>query len=227
MSPSIIIDSHLRKIVRLRDIKELPDIYDRRLSACDKLESAETALLRKAAKIRLEANKGKGTEGKAETNDPERNASLAERLVPRDERPTHRLKLGFMPFSLPFVGQKVDSIEWARDEIRVCSELLERGREVVNREDPGLDADSDEADGQEAETKSGHTYPKRNSAFVTFYDQIAAHLALQSLAHHEPYQMSDRYGEMSPQDVIWGNLGLNPYETKVVVILFKFRRNTE
>lgn len=58
-------------------------------------------------------------------------------------------------------------------------------------------------------------YPPLNSAFITFHRQIAAHLATQALAHHEPYRMSERYNEIAPQDVVWSNLGLNPYETKV------------
>lgn len=33
-------------------------------------------------------------------------------------------------------------------------------------------------------------YPPLNSAFVTFNKQIAAHLAVQVLAHHDPYRMS-------------------------------------
>lgn len=33
-------------------------------------------------------------------------------------------------------------------------------------------------------------YPAMNSAFITFERQIAAHLAVQVLAHHEPYRMS-------------------------------------
>lgn len=33
-------------------------------------------------------------------------------------------------------------------------------------------------------------YPPMNSAFITFDRQIAAHLAVQVLAHHEPYRMS-------------------------------------
>jgi hypothetical protein len=207
------------------DLKDLPAIYDRRLAACNKLESAETTLLRTAAKIRLESNKGisfppavttflitfESEKAKSGNTDPERDASSAEQLVPRDERPSHRLPLGFMPFSLPLVGQKVDTIEWARDEIRACGELLDKGREAIDRDDAGSDSD--------AESKGGQTYPKMNSAFITFHEQMSAHLALQSLSHHESYQMSGKWGEMSPQDVIWGNLGMNPYEQKVVVIL--------
>lgn len=33
-------------------------------------------------------------------------------------------------------------------------------------------------------------YPPMNSAFITFRKQISAHLAVQVLAHHEPYRMS-------------------------------------
>jgi calcium permeable stress-gated cation channel len=202
--------------VMYSDLKELPAIYDRRLAACNKLESAETSLLRTAAKIRLEAGKDKSSTT-AETADPERDTSLAERLVPRDQRPTHRLPLGFMPFGLPFIGQKVDSIEWAREQIRVCGELLEKGREVVNQEDSSPEPDTEEK-GEAAESTETQTYPKLNSAFVTFHSQIAAHLALQVLSHHDPYQMSGKWGEMSPSDVIWGNLGMDPYQQKVNII---------
>ena len=68
-----------------------------------------------------------------------------------------------------------------------------------------------------------------------FRMQIAAHLAMQSLLHHEPYCMrafsfflrvrliviavfvaiDEKYVEVSPDDVIWANLNINPYERKV------------
>jgi hypothetical protein len=175
-----------------RSLKELPDIYDRRLSACNKLESAEYAPLCTAAKLCRKKNKGnpspatdeekitKSARAQAQESsatDPERGTlaaqlfpdekrptqrdeektvtksaraqaqessamdpergTLAARLVPREKRPTHRLKLGFMPFSLPLIGEKVDSIEWSREEIRVCSELLDEGREAIESEDAG------------------------------------------------------------------------------------------
>jgi len=115
-----------------------------------------------------------------------------------------------MPFSLPLIGKKVDSIEWAREQIRSCGELLEKGREVIQQEDASPDSDT-----ESPRDKKSQPYPKQNSAFVTFNDQMAAHMALQVLPHHEPYTMSEKWGEMSPADVIWGNLGINPYEQKV------------
>lgn len=69
-----------------------------------------------------------------------------------------------------------------------------------------------------------------------FHKQIAAHLGMRALLHHEPYRMGElacvfvpqrlvemccaivgKYVEVSPEDVIWANLNLNPYEQKVWV----------
>jgi len=38
----------------------------------------------------------------------------------------------------------------------------------------------------------GSKYPPLNSAFITFNKQIGAHMAMQALAHHDPYRMSAR-----------------------------------
>jgi hypothetical protein len=236
-----------------RDLKELPDIYDRRLAACAKLESAETALLRTAAKLRLKAEKeaGKGANTDSPATDPEANAHPS--AVPADQRPTH--KLGF----LGLFGEKVDSIDWAREEIATCSQLLEEKRALIGEHDErgesapevvlddgsgegegALDRFSEtassedgEAEGEGLRKRRAHqnpltaargaakgvkgvadgvvggvasgagvvkgrvglgnkvegSYPAMNSAFVTFNKQISAHLAVQVLAHHEPYRM--------------------------------------
>ena len=177
--------------------------------------------------------------------------------VPQSERPTHTL--GF----LPFTGKKVDTITWAREEITICTNLLEAGREKI-RESNELRISAVDEDGspralgltsikrtvtgiahnvvneatKEVEVlmnrvvgKGGKSeYPPINSAFITFERQIAAHLAVQVLAHHEPYIMSwvfflfrlqiliyigSRYIEVAPEDVMWANLAMNPYEQKV------------
>jgi hypothetical protein len=196
------------------------------MDACGKLESAETSLLGTATKLRLKAVTAaakKGTDIEASNQD-----SIQ---VPESERPTH--KLGF----LGLFGQKVDTINWAREEIATCTRLLEEGREKLRGDDergpslPSLDDDDfavsavDEdgnprltrdsksikktVTGMAHGTVSGATmtagalkervvgnggkdgeYPPMNSAFVTFERQIAAHLAVQVLAHHEPYRMS-------------------------------------
>lgn len=277
-------------------MKDLPDLYNRRLKACNKLESAETSLIGTAlklhnAKLKAEAkNGGVEMKGSDELQDREKALSLAERLVPANERPSHRLPVGFIPFGLPLIGKKVDSIEWARKEIEETTIALEKGRTVLRQEEESstnirgkvggfaglvtgldvpiplrggllhrrsdvedLDLDNERARpststeqvrrrgaGGKVSVDSSHvpeaeatgsgeadasnirlasqddeTYPPLNSAFVLFHQQIAAHMAAQSLTHHEPYRMAAKYTEVAPADVIWGNLGLNPYETKV------------
>lgn len=37
----------------------------------------------------------------------------------------------------------------------------------------------------------------------------------QSVAHHQPLRMSQKYLDVSPKDVIWWNLNLNPYDQKI------------
>ncbi|KAI5121706.1 hypothetical protein M0805_002099 [Coniferiporia weirii] len=329
--------SHLpggvRKVWLNRDLKDLPDIYERHLQACSKLESAETDLISTAVKLNAKKDKGKGKEKEKVTSELKSrttgtsggadagttknkgmkesepresgepltsesasatgengngdlesgpSVSRAEELVPRKNRPTHRLPAGFLPFSLPLIGKKVDSIDWAREEIRVTSHLLKRGRDVLEREtderarpriggvvgiydlvqqrfDEGegknrnkskvkiddeeknekqswfgwrewkeekkqkKQAKKEEAKAQEIEEKAqeieSETYPALNSAFVLFNQQIAAHLAAQALTHHEAYRMSAKYVEVAPEDVIWGNLGLIPYERNVRTLI--------
>ena len=247
-------------------------------------------MLETALKLHAEDSNGeeKGaavTEEKTPDDSVDREKALtrAERLVPRDKRPTHRLPIGPLPFGLPLIGKKVDSIDWARQEIEETTTALEKGRNILRKEEKevvdgvrgkvhgfaglvgGLDAavplksgllhkkdddiDSElvgptgraststrkrgnekvsgESSGEPDSEPQGsqskvrlasedeETYPPLNSAFVLFNQQIAAHMAAQSLTHHEPYRMSAKYVEVAPADVIWGNLGLNPYEMKV------------
>ncbi|KAG8853288.1 hypothetical protein FRB96_008373 [Tulasnella sp. 330] len=177
-----------------RNLKDMPKVYDRRMKACNKLESAEKTLIAKAVELH---SKGKVDVHDGHKSDP--NLSLAEQLVPREERPTHRLSvLGFLPF-----GQKVDSIDWARNELMETNAELDRQRNQL-RKDVDMPG-----------TGENETYPPLNSAFVLFNQQIAAHLATNSLIHNEPYRMAEKHVEVAPEDVIWGNLGMNPYEKKI------------
>jgi hypothetical protein len=146
----------VKKIWFNRNLKELPDIYDRRLAACNKLESAETSLLRTAAKLRLEQQQKKGGSAAAtKDTDPEAapvDAENAASIVPRDQRPTHRLG------PIPFIGKKVDTIEWAREEIKECNRLLEEGRSAIEEEENAFNEgfeDSEDANGSDASHKLG------------------------------------------------------------------------
>jgi hypothetical protein len=146
--------------------------------------------MKTAAKIRLAAIKKGGNSAPA--GEDVEAAAPDHIVVPKDQRPTHRLGM------IPFIGEKVDSIEWARQEINVCTQLLEDGRAVIENDGKGVQDNSSNEGGDEVAegdvVKKGDgeskSYPPLNSAFVTFNRQIAAHMASQILAHHEPYRMS-------------------------------------
>ncbi len=201
-----------------RDLKELPVLFQERLNVINQLEGAETNLLVTAAKLEEKKTLASeashpsppgATQSTKDTGDVEKPPlTLAERLVPAKKRPTHSLKLPFLrwlPLPLPFIGKKVDTIRWCREEITRLNTIIRTHQEQVAAEmasDVPLDP-------------STEVYPRLNSAFVLFNEQVSAHIAAQSLVHHEPYRMAAKYTEVAPKDVIWSNLNMNPYEAKI------------
>ncbi|KLT42385.1 DUF221-domain-containing protein [Cutaneotrichosporon oleaginosum] len=213
--------SHLpggvRRIWLVRNLKDMPDVYDRREKACKILESAQVELMKKACmrkrklarEIKKATRKGRPIPEHctAPANPPNEDGtplSLADELVPRKDRPLHRLKPHWAPFRLGFfgIGEKVDAIEWAQKEIVECTALLTEERQKLAKDidTPGF---------------SNENYPARSSAFVHFNQQIAAHMAQQCLTYQQPFRMNYRYIEQSPENVIWGNMRLNAYEINV------------
>ena len=218
-----------RDLVLPRDLKTMPTVYEERMKACNKLESAETTLLKTAAKIQTEKDKKLGKEvdvpANAQTEDninAGRDLTLADKLVPRDQRPTHRLPLGFLPFGLPFISKKVDSIDWAKDEIERTNKELADMQKVLAKEVNSTTKSSrlfNMSLREMAKELDNQTYPPLNSAFVLFNNQMAAHMAAQILTHHEPYRMGKKYIDVSPEDVVWDNLSMNPYEAQVRTLI--------
>lgn len=220
-----------------RDLKEMPELFERRQNAAKKLESAETALINTAVKLhnkklKAEAKADKrvsvqtqNTDGRPLTDpsivDVERgDVSLAEKLVPRNKRPTHRLPpVGFLPFGLPLMGKKVDSIDWARQELAETNGALKLARRTLARDVAVTSSlpppETNHPDAMRADPLSSQTYPPLNSAFILFNQQIAAHMASQVLTHHMPYRMQPQGVGVAPEDVIWSNLNMNPYEARV------------
>ncbi|KAI0631057.1 DUF221-domain-containing protein [Trametes polyzona] len=240
--------SHLpggvRKVWLNRDLKDMPDIYERRQKAAKKLESAETTLLNTAVKLhnkKLKADAkaakkaGKGdrrtsvdtanNDGRPLTDpsilDAEQgDVTLAEKLVPKNKRPTHRLPpFSWLPFSLPLIGKKVDSIEWARQELAETNEALREARRKLARDVAATtnlpEPETNHPDALKADPGTSQTYPPLNSAFVLFNKQIAAHMAAQVLTHHMPYRMATKNVGVAPEDVVWSNLNMNPYEARI------------
>lgn len=182
--------SHLpggvKKVWLNRDLKDLPDLYERRLKASDQLESAEIALLKSGLSRKKKADGGK----LPGTNEIEGGTRVTDAFVPPNERPTHRLPvLGFLPF-----GKKVDTIEWATQEILDTTQELEKERDILASE-------------VGAQENKDSKYPALNSVFVLFNQQIGAHITAQILTHHGPYRMAKKYTEVAPADVIFDNLG--------------------
>jgi len=117
-------------------------------------------------------------------------------LTERD-RPTHNLPLfglKWMP-ALPLIGRKVDTIHYCRKEIARLNVEIEQDQ------------------------TQPENFPLMNSAFIQFNNQVAAHMACQSLNHHIPQQMSPRYLEVNPNDVIWENMRIKWWERYIRIVL--------
>ncbi|OMJ24623.1 Phosphate metabolism protein 7 [Smittium culicis] len=59
------------------------------------------------------------------------------------------------------------------------------------------------------------TLEKKSSGFVTFSNQISAHLAIQSLIYHKQISISPKFIDTDPTNVMWNNLNLKPYDRKI------------
>jgi hypothetical protein len=109
------------------------------------------------------------------------------RYVKPQDRETTRLPvlaLSWFP-SLPLLGKKVDRIHHLRDRLQELNQEIE-----LSTRDQAED------------------HPLLNNAFVRFNDQIAAHLACQSVVHGAPHCMAPRILDVNPNDIIWDNLAL-------------------
>ncbi|KAJ9120952.1 hypothetical protein QFC22_002888 [Naganishia vaughanmartiniae] len=232
----------VKRIWLNRDLKEMVGLHDARVKAVRKLEDAQVQLVKTARRLKLEREKQrqKATSSSGSTTHEPKDASSinpeivnegkpspsaqllvqlggggaagdpsptshelieADRLVPRSARPTLTLPPKYLPLALPFTGTKVDTIDHTRARIVHATTALDssRARLQADIEKPGTE---------------GETYPPLNSAFIYFHQQIAAHMAAQILLHDQPYKMVGHYTEVAPEDVVWSNLNLGPYERK-------------
>ncbi|OZJ03349.1 hypothetical protein BZG36_04208 [Bifiguratus adelaidae] len=102
--------------------------------------------------------------------------------IPEKLRPLHRTS------KIPFHGPKVDSITTYRASIAELNSQIDNGQ------------------------KSPNDYPKGSSAFVLFRKQIAAHLAAQALCYDKILRMAPKYVDVNPDDVVWTNLSISPWQ---------------
>lgn len=121
---------------------------------------------------------------------PDDDEPVWKRYLKEKDRDTMRLPIfgwQWMP-ALPFLGQKVDTIDYCRKEVARLNVEIEQ-----DQKEPGK-------------------FPLMNSAFIQFNHQVAAHMACQSISHHTPQQMTPRIVEISPDDVIWDNMSIKWWE---------------
>ncbi|KHN98050.1 uncharacterized protein MAM_03811 [Metarhizium album ARSEF 1941] len=109
------------------------------------------------------------------------------KYIKRRDRPTHHLPLFGLNwmFGMPLITKKVDTIYWCRQELARLNLEIEEDQKHPER------------------------FPLMGSAFIQFNHQIAAHMACQCIAHHLPKHMSPRTIEISPRDVVWGNMAIS------------------
>ncbi|KAJ2720772.1 phosphate metabolism protein 7 [Coemansia sp. Benny D115] len=92
---------------------------------------------------------------------------------------------------IPFKGPKIDAIEYLSAEIAKLNKQI-------------------------AELSSDPTQFKRqSSAFVLFRKQIAAHMSAQTVLDYKPFSMNSVSLDVNPDDIIWSNLNMNPYDRRI------------
>lgn len=168
-----------------RDLKKLPELVAQRDKLVNQLEGAVTKLIKTAVK---NVRKGKAEDVSADSAKVQ-TPDIADRFVPRNKRPTHRLG------KIPCMGEKVDTIDYCRQElVRLNEQINTQRQQIVDDYD---------------------AYPPQSSAFVVFNRQLAAHMAHRGEDSREPFKNVNRHVEVAPSDVVWSNMNLNPYEQKV------------
>jgi hypothetical protein len=153
-----------------RDVgTKLPNLYDRQVTACSKLEGAETSMIKGVMKRRQNAeqqfrklerqnSKAKEPKGQEELQhtrqeiiqdyDAEKAGTIVDQLVTKKDRPTHKInkKLAWAPWG----GQQTDTIQWCKQELVTVTDELKEQRSMLGKRPPG------------------------SSAFIRFHTQIAA-----------------------------------------------------
>ncbi|KAJ1948657.1 phosphate metabolism protein 7, partial [Linderina macrospora] len=93
--------------------------------------------------------------------------------------------------SVPFKGPKIDAIHFYSTQIAELNLTIADLQKDVSQ------------------------FKKQSSAFVLFNKQIAAHLAAQSVLDYKPFSMDNVSFDVNPDDIIWSNLNMNPYDRQI------------
>ncbi|KAJ1963015.1 phosphate metabolism protein 7 [Dipsacomyces acuminosporus] len=92
---------------------------------------------------------------------------------------------------IPFKGPKVDAITYLSTEIAKLNNQIDEMTEDLSK------------------------YKRQSSAFVLFNKQIAAHMSAQTVLDYKPFSMNSVSLDVYPEDIIWSNLNMNPYDRRI------------
>jgi hypothetical protein len=166
--------------------KELDDVVGERDKALVKLEAAENKLVQKFVKTHKKAEK----KGKEDKSTIDRESGRVE--VDHKIRPTHRLG------KIPFIGKKVDTIDWARPEV---VKLNKKVSEEIGK-------------AQNAE--------KIPAVFVEFETLEAAQAAHRQMSGTKQKikgaKLTPKVVGVQPNDIIWKNLAKKNMVTRMIMI---------
>ncbi|KAH7339317.1 DUF221-domain-containing protein [Rhizoctonia solani] len=210
----------VNKVWIYRDQPELPKLYNDRLEICQQLEKAMVKYMRTVAKAWRKHNKAEETKANAQGKSgkdveaTQENSRIPDsypltRLSTQGSRsqllqpvePDTRMAMEMVPRPMhrlgwvPFVGEKVDTFVWCKTEIA-------RLNDEINQKRKGL-----------AECKP------HGSAFIQCNLQMGAHVLAQCVSYHEPLKMSQKWIEVSPDDIIWDNIDDGAYEVRSRYVL--------
>jgi calcium permeable stress-gated cation channel len=115
--------------------------------------------------------------------DVEAGPVISEYLIKKD-RPTHRLG------KIPFIGKKVDTIDWCREELKTLIPRIETSQSTLRKGD-------------------GKLLP---AVFIEFTNQRAAEAAYRRMTPRRAPHMYPRAISATPDQIIWNNLKIKKYE---------------
>lgn len=170
-------ESNVRCIWIPRETNDLEEKVGERNDVAMKLEQAEINIVKQANHNFLSPPKQADAENTGGSN-----------II---KRPTHRLK--------PLIGEKVDTIEWARNELKRLNPEVESSQRAYKKD---IDARA------------------LGCVFVEFIGQREAQSALQSVTHHDPGRMTPRYTSVHPEDIVWGNLDINQHSRSLRYLVY-------
>lgn len=175
----------VHKIWVNRDCSILIEMIQEREKIVQNLEIAETKLIKKIVVNHARITNNKKHFFRKTLSIPHdlryqdlRNLCLDQRY--RESIRLPMLGLKWIP-SLPFLGKKVDVIDYNRESLSQLNREIQRMQ--MNRSE----------------------CPLGNSAFIQFNSQLTAHIASQSIVYYSPLCMISHVGVV-PRNVIWENL---------------------